>query len=75
MDPVQSTVDAIKRRRSRARPSTFVVGFGQLSMAGTALNQMALAGGYPDNGNAACKLLSAEAQRIWIPRWAGHHAD
>ena len=63
VDPVQSTVDAIKAAAQQSPPIyTFVVGFGQLSMAEqTALNQMALAGGYPDNGNAAYKYYRAES--------------
>lgn len=60
-DPVLSTVNAIKAAAQQSPPIyTFVVGFGQLAMAEQmALNQMALAGGYPDT-NPTYKYYRAE---------------
>jgi hypothetical protein len=61
-NPVQATVDAIAAALQQTPPIyTFVVGFGQLAAAEQqAMNQMALAGGFPDNSDPNYKYYRAE---------------
>jgi hypothetical protein len=64
VDPVQATVDQIKAAVQQTPPVvTIVVGFGDLLPSEqTALNQMAVAGGFPDNTDPNYKSTKLRAR-------------